>query len=66
MKLLYVCPTCKGTGGDGNPDTTVSCASCNGVGEIEANMRVPDLDDLKDRVEDIMNKCNDIFEEVNV
>ena len=62
MQLFYTCHSCKGTGGDGNPDTATPCASCDGVGEIEAKVRIPGLDDLKDKVDDIMDKCNDIFE----
>lgn len=64
MKLLYTCPKCKGLGGDGNPETAVACAYCNDVGEIETKIRIPDLDDLKKTVDDIMDKCNDIADAV--
>lgn len=64
MELLNICPKCQGTGGDGNPDTTDSCAFCQGVGKVTMNIVIPELDDLKNTVDDIMNKCNDIFDAV--
>ncbi len=44
MELLNICPKCQGTGGDGNPDTSVPCAFCGGEGTISMNIVVPELD----------------------
>lgn len=65
MELFYTCPKCKGIGGDGNPETGDICAACDDAGTINMDIVIPELDDLKSTVDDIMDKCNDIWQKLN-
>ena len=69
QKIYATCKRCGGTGEepigydkDGNPLDAITCRKCAGNIEVSNKYLSSDLIDL---FNDIMNKCNDIFEKVN-
>ena len=67
-KILKICDSC---GGDGirqivtGSDTwgMEGCGACLTTGKQEIGH--VDLTDLEDKIDDVINKCNDIFEKVS-
>ena len=66
IEIIRRCRRCDGTGlvshqTGGNPNGT--CDRCGGSGETSWDSF--DLSDLEDKVQDVLNKCNDILEKLN-
>ncbi len=76
-EITQDCPACGGTGREtglapnsGGPPTPYDnpCSRCQGVGKLLYGYLSEDLmtflADLEDKVNDVKNKCNDIFEKL--
>jgi len=68
MAVVVTCPRCSGTGEDpGGGD----CKRCGGDGEIEgSHSDITDASyntnkDMNDKLDDILDKCNDIMEKLS-
>lgn len=60
------CSRCDGEGIDST--TGITCIGCHGTGTITAGWyQAVEIQQevMQDKLNDIMNKCNDIFEKVN-
>ena len=70
MLIKEICYYCSGDGlvhiddDAGGPGEDVTCTVCGGSGELLVGT-IDELDDLRDTINDILNKCNDIFEKEN-
>ena len=71
VEVRKTCPHCHGSGetpdypdsGGSPPSGTETCTECNG--NTTVLVFSVDLGDMDDKLDDIMDKCNDIFEEVS-
>ena len=67
-KIYYECPRCCGTGvaivvsGPGSTTEEDPCSKCDGLG-LYSTKKI-DVTDIVDLLNDILDKCNDIFEAV--
>jgi DnaJ-class molecular chaperone len=68
-RLVNQCQRCNGEGkgtfpnAQGNPTYEDPCTLCGGDGIASTNSFI-DITDIYDKVEDILNKCNDILESI--
>lgn len=68
--VYKTCTHCNGSGevpeypvdASGPPSGTTECPECGGDGAVSVGK--VDLSDIEDALSDIMDKCNDIFEQV--
>jgi DnaJ-class molecular chaperone len=63
IEILQQCSVCHGTKLLDMSDE-VACERCDANGYVHVGKL--DTDDLEDKINGILNKCNDIFEKVNV
>lgn len=76
VDVRYACSKCEGTGevvepaGASGGEGRTTCPVCGGDGKRSSTIDVDELNivlnTLLDRTADILDKCNDIFEKVNV
>jgi len=60
--IQILCPICNGTKTRSASETEVSCLSCEESGYLEWGKIVSDIED---KIDDILEKCNDIKEVVD-
>jgi len=61
MAVVVTCPRCNGTGDDPGGG---ACKRCGGDGEIEGSHR-DIVEETYEKIVDVQDKVNDIFEKVN-
>lgn len=71
MNITKTCLTCNGTGQIEHGTGTRTCYSCKGEGtsdggEVSNASQTLDerITEIEDKIDDIMTKCNDIFEKL--
>jgi len=73
IPLTVVCASCRGVGSrvigydeQNNPIYENPCTGCGGDGKTTTAL-IDDtlLNDMNDKLDDILGKCNDIFEKLN-
>jgi formate dehydrogenase maturation protein FdhE len=68
VDTVYLYLRCGMCGGDGI-FKEVTCPQCDGTGKISLQFLDEVMNsfftDINDRIDDILNKCNDIFEKLN-
>lgn len=64
MDIQKVCQKCKGTG-EVRGEPTVTCDRCGGSGRLDEGEISDAINTLSEKLDDIMDKCIDIFEKLN-